>query len=277
MQVFYNILSNSAKYTFSGEITIILSSHNSVLTTQITDTGIGITEEKQQHIYKMFSSNTNADITGIGIGLYLSKQLLDFLHGDLYLVSQINKGTDIMFWVPIKCGANTNNLMPNEPISCVFPMELSSCSINKVVIDKQLGILIVDDNPLCLSVLKTLLSKIGNFKVYSAYNGKQAIDLYKVKNRLIKLVLMDINMPVLNGIDSCKEMLSLQKQNNWQSIQVIAVSAQDDFFYISEAQRNGVMAHVARSKAIAVEDMLLSKQCVILAEASQVTWSIEER
>jgi hypothetical protein len=46
--------------------------------------------------------------------------------------------------------------------------------------------------------------------------------------------------------------------------------------HLLEAQRNGVMAHVARSKAIAVEDMLLSEQCVILAEASQVTWSIEE-
>jgi CheY-like chemotaxis protein len=249
MQVLYNILSNSVKYTFNGEITIILSSHNNVLTTQIADTGIGMTEEKQQHIYKMFSNNTNADITGIGIGLYLSKKLLDFLHGDLYLVSQINKGTDIMFWMPIKCAENVmDSLMPqNEPISCIFPVELSTSSINKAVLtENRFGILIVDDNPMCLSVLKTLLSKIGNFKVYSAYNGKQAIDLYKEKNCLIKLVLMDINMPVLNGIDSCKEMLSLQKQNNWQSIQVIAVSAQDDFFYISEAQKVGMNVYLRK-------------------------------
>ena len=247
LQVFYNIISNSVKYTFHGEIKVIVTNENNMLTTQIADTGIGITEEKQQHIYKMFSNATSIDITGIGIGLYLSKQLLDFLHGDLCMVSQINKGTDIMFWIPIKYSENVESIAPlKNSLQFIIPADASTCSINNVVVADKAGVLIVDDNPLCASVLKSLLSKVGNFNIFSAYNGRQAIDLYKEKNGLIKLVLMDINMPVLNGIDSCKEMLYLQKQNNWQSIQVIAVSAQDDFFYIAEAQKAGMNTYLKK-------------------------------
>jgi CheY-like chemotaxis protein len=200
----------------------------------------------------MFSNSTSADATGIGIGLYLSKHLLNFLHGDLFIESKFNRGTDIMFWVPQENYEKVSDCdIPNKaPKIISFPSEIRGSFEHKIkpVIKESsnIGILVVDDNAMCLTVLKALLTQLNNYILFSAYNGKQAVDLYKENKNSIRLVLMDLNMPVLNGIDSCKEMLFLQQQNGWPFIDIVAVSAQDDYFYMKEANNAGMKAFLRK-------------------------------
>ena len=265
MQVFYNILSNAVKYTFQGEITIIVSSQNNILTTQILDTGIGITEEKQKSIYSMFSNTISADITGIGIGLYLSKQLLNFLQGDLYLSSKYDKGTDILFWIPQENQEKVSDCdIPNKaPKLISYPSDIRGSFEHKakelIKEDASIGILIVDDNAMCSTVLKRLLLQISNYILFSAYNGRQAVDIYKENRLQIRLILMDLNMPVLNGIESCKEIFLLRQQNNWQYIDIVAVSAQDDYFYMKEANNAGMKAFLRKPVSLHALRSILSE------------------
>src|SRR5699024_2648501 len=104
IQVMVNLLHNAIKYTFEGEIEISGSVKGESVYISVGDTGVGMDQETINHIFERYSQGTNADLIGqggIGIGLYLSQQIIELHHGELTVKSELDKGSTFTFSLPI--------------------------------------------------------------------------------------------------------------------------------------------------------------------------------
>lgn len=210
-QVLINILSNAVKFTMSGEIELgaKLESHESELglldiTFYVRDTGIGIVEEKHQSIFEAFSqedSSIQRDFGGTGLGLAICNRLLDLMGSQLELKSSKGKGS--LFYFTVVAKENVSNSISRNV------KQVSQKEIN--LDDIAFKVLVVDDLDvnrfLLMSLLKNFLPKAT---VFEASNGMQAIELYE--QELPELVLLDIQMPDLNGYEVAKRIRKLEKE-----------------------------------------------------------------
>lgn len=205
-QIMYNLIGNAIKFTEKGTITInvknIKSNNSQHLNIQIIDTGIGIPKEKLPKLFNEYEQ-ANSDITkqygGTGLGLVITKKLLEKMGGCIFLKSEENKGTNITVKIPYSISPNYKK-KSNIQIT-------SENLIHEILINKK--ILIVDDEAFNRLLLKTILSKYNTI-IYEAENGDEAISLIQKNN--FNLVLMDIRMPKKNGIDACTEIRKFNTQ-----------------------------------------------------------------
>ncbi len=205
-QILYNLINNALKFTEEGEITFGVN-HNSkektdFLIFSIKDSGIGIAKEKHELIYETFKQVEDAHnrkYGGTGIGLTIARKLLGKLGGEIWLESELGKGSTFYFKIPAGTNGTSNFLSAKPDIEEEKPdkeIEWSSAT-------KKNTILIVEDDKPSLELLNIILQNSG-FTVISAINGKIAVQLCK-DNPEIDLVLMDMNMPVMNGFDATIE------------------------------------------------------------------------
>ncbi|QNJ97320.1 response regulator [Constantimarinum furrinae] len=194
-QILMNLISNACKFTENGDIYIIAETTQQTETTSaisfhVRDTGTGIPLEKQESIFDEFSQleNDNYKYHGTGLGLPIVKKLLHLSNSDLTVKSALGKGSLFSFTLNFKT------------VSKEIKLEAPPLLDDRIVRDKR--ILIVEDNRINQTVTKKILEKHGA-KSTIAENGNEAIKL--VKNENYDLILMDINMPVKNGIDATRE------------------------------------------------------------------------
>jgi CheY-like chemotaxis protein len=236
-QLFLNILTNAIKYTFEGFIDVTIECKDSILTTTIVDTGIGIKEEVLSNIFKIFNNPEKKlfdGTTGIGIGLSISKKLTNLMNGDICVTSIVNKGTKVIFTVKYK-SVNFQNFAPSSSnYNFASPSATPACNL------LQKHILIVDDTVFNVYALKKMLNSISINSIYEAYNGKQAIEIFKEKREQISVIFMDINMPGMNGFEVATEINSLIAKNNYPRVQIVALSAQKDDDYLRKALNSGM-------------------------------------
>ncbi|MCW9036485.1 MULTISPECIES: response regulator [Altibacter] len=210
-QVLMNLIANACKFTENGDIYVIAETTKNTPDTAaikfyIRDTGIGIPSEKQEHIFEEFSQlNTdNYKYHGTGLGLPIVKKLLQMDQAEITLKSDEGKGSLFVFTIEYKI---------------VYEEEVQ----NKIeeVIDVSLlkgkHILVVEDNRINQTVTKKILEK-NDMHCSIAENGQIAIDA--LQNTHYDLILMDINMPIMNGIDATKE---IRKFNT--TIPILALTA----------------------------------------------------
>lgn len=219
-QILVNLLTNAAKFTSKGSITLlakeddsdpsssILKNHR--IRFEISDTGIGIDPQAQDNLFEDFTQadrSTTRLYGGTGLGLSICKELVHLMGGRIGVKSDLGKGSTFWFTVPFEHhGAfvlpeTTNDLNDIEPL------------------DKQkLNILLVEDNQINQEVMYGLLKLLGD-DVTIANNGEEAINIFKTKN--FDLILMDLNMPVLDGLSATEAIRNLP---NGQ-IPIIAVTA----------------------------------------------------
>ena len=232
--VFLNVLSNSIKYTFKGYIKMHVSCCEERLITRIVDTGIGIKANELANIFNVLG-NCEQKIaqasTGIGIGLTVSNQLVTMMGGKFNISSEEGKGTTVEFDVKFK-----PSTLQQIQIAKFASINLMASPI--VVPSTKKHILIVDDTVFSLFALKSMLKILKITSVLEAYNGKQALEIYKEKWETIGLILMDINMPEMNGFDASFQINMLAKEKG--GIAIVAVSAQMDDGYIKRASECGI-------------------------------------
>lgn len=209
-QVLMNLISNACKFTENGKITVIAKAHpiigsSTEIKFTIKDTGMGIAKEMHESIFDEFSQiNTqNYNNSGSGLGLPIVKKLLALSNSDIYLESELGKGSSFTFSLSFDIIKNT--------IYKEIPKSLDS----KILKNKR--ILIVEDNKINQIVTKKILEKNGII-CHIAENGNEAITM--VKENHYDLVLMDINMPLKNGIEASTE---IRKFNT--TIPIIALTA----------------------------------------------------
>jgi len=189
-QVITNFLSNAMKYTFEGSVEIGFEMHRQRIEFYVKDTGIGIPESEKDLIFEAFYRGEQAissAIRGTGLGLNIAKELIELLGGTMGVQSELNKGSRFHFTVPFQPSPNA-----------VYPNILARIpNLNM----QDLVILIVDDEPINYKYLEILLKNKVK-KVDIAVNGKQAIEM--ANNTRYNLILMDLKMPVMSGIEATK-------------------------------------------------------------------------
>jgi CheY-like chemotaxis protein/nitrogen-specific signal transduction histidine kinase/predicted hydrocarbon binding protein len=212
-QILLNLLSNAVKFTESGkiEIGVKLKDEHSLLFF-VNDTGIGIEAKKHSKIFEMFGqadASTTREYGGTGLGLTISKKIIELMGGEIGLYSEKGKGSSFYFTLPYKPASvfKGNN------------HELQSESTHT-----GSAILLVEDNLINQRLTKLILEKSG-FKVITANNGQEAVDRYKMANTTMDLILMDIQMPVLDGLSAAQIIRYHEAENKMPRIPIIALTA----------------------------------------------------
>lgn len=205
-QIFINLLKNAIKFTHEGQINFGYTTEKEITNSKITtlkffveDTGIGISKENIKTIFDIFSQVEN-DLTrhydGIGIGLSISKKLTHALGGNLWVESVLGKGSTFYFTIPgIKIESSTQEIQTKRGI------ERGTTPLQKKEVQNK-TVLIVEDDEISYEYLKTVIRK-SEIDLIWAKNGKESIDICR-KNPDINLVLMDINLPLMNGFEATK-------------------------------------------------------------------------
>lgn len=219
-QVLLNLLSNSIKFTDGGSVTFEVFPVDSTkaegqqaksdkIRFRISDIGIGIPEEKLEDIFTAFTQviQSNGKGSGTGLGLTISRQIVRLLGGDIQVESTVNKGS--VFWFDLK-------------LKVISQAEEREKTRSHTIIGykgNRKNILVVEDNEESRAFLVDLLSSL-NFKVIEAVNGREGVDL-AIKNKP-DLILMDLKMPVMDGLEAILEIKKFKKLNH---IKIVMVSS----------------------------------------------------
>ncbi|TVQ94252.1 MAG: PAS domain-containing hybrid sensor histidine kinase/response regulator [Bacteroidetes bacterium] len=199
-QVLMNLVNNAMKFTENGVIKINASipdnSDPGIIKISVTDTGIGINEEDQTRLFHKFQQIDNSMLRpgeGSGLGLYICKQLVSYLGGEIGVESNPGKGS--CFWFTFRSHTEKNNLVKEsaEPENEEDDIDVSL----------NLSILLVDDKTVNLQVISLML-QAADCKVELAKNGIEALE--KFKPEIYDVILMDIMMPVMDGVAAMKEL-----------------------------------------------------------------------
>lgn len=200
-QILINLIKNALKFTETGHVKygfkILKQGRKSMFEFFIEDTGIGIQIDKQEFIFDIFRQVEDSHTRifgGTGIGLSISKKLTELLGGEIRVESTEGIGSSFYFTIPYEEGCASKKIMDIESIN------ISAKS--KKAEDKKNTILVVEDVEPSFELLKIILEKFG-YKILWAKNGEEAIKQCE-ENSIIDLVLMDINMPKMNGYEATK-------------------------------------------------------------------------
>jgi len=217
-QVASNFLSNAIKYTQKGKITFraSLSTANDGqrLYMEVEDTGIGITEPDQHQVFRKYFT-TNANAGGIGLGLYISKIMIEEIGGNIGIKSKSTVGSIFFAEIPFSDSRMETHEHRKATLSDLPP---------------HLRLLVVDDNPINILLMKQFFK--GMEHIYTVNNGEDALVL--MDERPFDLVITDIHMPGISGIQLLEK---IKTDERFKSIKVVAISADiSTLKYAEEAQ-----------------------------------------
>lgn len=215
-QIITNLVNNAIKFTYNGEVIITVKVVNqNAFSTEIyfgiTDTGIGIPEDKQEYVFEMFtqaSSDTTREFGGTGLGLAICQRLTELMGGRIDLVSKPKEGSTFSFNIEFKSG---------KPIQHV----VKPARQNLTDTLKGVKVLITEDNPLNVLLLKKFLDQWG-VDSDVAENGEIALTMIKLK--AYHLILMDLQMPVMDGYQTTREIRMLPGKH-FSHLPIIALTA----------------------------------------------------
>jgi PAS domain S-box-containing protein len=224
-QILFNLLSNAAKFTHEGTVTLEANRNEqagvSWLTFAVSDTGIGIAEDKIEHVFKEFSQaddSTTRDYGGTGLGLAISRRFCELLGGDLSVHSELGKGSTFTIRIPAILPGTESQISPAEA-----PQESSDTDVPSIgEVASGSTILVIDDDPEACEIIERFLLKDG-FNVVTATSGEQGLKLaHEIHPAAITL---DVMMP---GMDGWAVLRALKAGSELHNIPVIMLSMIDD-------------------------------------------------
>jgi signal transduction histidine kinase/CheY-like chemotaxis protein len=213
-QIFSNLINNAIKFTHHGSIEYGIKeiTKDKGIIFYVKDTGIGIDIKNFEIIFDRFRKIEDDKITlyrGAGLGLSITKYLVEKLGGEIWLESEVGKGTVFFFKIPAKTPQVTSGKAISTFTSSGLPIPDWS----------RKGVLIVEDEASNFMVVESMLKKT-KIEVYWAKNGEEAIDLFRKNIRKIDVILMDIKLPKMNGFEVTEEIRKIS-----ESVPVIALTA----------------------------------------------------
>ena len=231
-QIYVNLISNAIKYTpNNGNVIFSLSSKEKIgkceLAFIVKDNGIGMSKEFQEQMYSSFSraqDSRTSMASGSGLGLTIVKEIVDCMYGEIRCDSKLNEGTT--FYV---------NLL----LSYTQDLKFAKDDNNEKNIN-GLRILIAEDNDLNYEIIDCLLKDRKTINT-RAKNGQECVDLFKENKDAYDLILMDIQMPIKNGYEACKEIREMDRH-----VPIIAVSANAFVEDIGKSLSYGMNDHIAK-------------------------------
>ncbi len=209
-QVITNLLSNAVKFTASGEnIFVDITYQDYMINVSVKDEGKGISSDKLEHIFEAFNQEDNSttrEFGGTGLGLSISSELIKLLGGELKVKSKLGVGSKFYFSIPIEIGKEIHKEVKTQ-ISVDF---------------SGVKLLLVEDNKANQIFMKVVLKKL-NISYQIANDGIEAVEMFK--NNSYDIILMDENMPNLNGIEATKQILKYKEDNNLKHTPIVALTA----------------------------------------------------
>lgn len=260
-QVLLNVLSNAVKYTDNGgKVSLKVSENFNNLCDfadyefKITDNGRGMSEEFVSHIYELFvreRNTTNSGIHGTGLGMAITKNIIDQMKGSIEVKSKQGMGTEVIMKLSFRIGNGS------DTAAALVNSDGAADSDERGVSDNK-RILLVEDNELNQEIAEAILTSY-DFLVDIADNGQIAVDMLKKAGAdHYNVVLMDIQMPVMNGYEATKVIRALEDKR-LASIPIIAMTANAFEEDRQEALKCGMNGHIAKpidiSKLLDVLDL----------------------
>ncbi len=209
-QVLTNLLGNSCKFTEQGEITLTVDHSNNSLNISVQDTGRGIPGKDLGRIFEPFEQLAKNDEelqTGTGLGLHITREIIQKMGGEISVESTPQKGSLFFFSIPA-LSTESPTLSDDEP--------------NETM--PTLNILVAEDNSLNFLVLENLLKKLGH-RVKHAENGVQALEWYERHHEECDVILMDCEMPFMDGYTAAKKIRDLEQRLKLKYTPILAVTA----------------------------------------------------
>lgn len=232
-QILFNLLSNAAKFTSYGEITLSLSEMKREgdqvwVITSVTDTGIGMTQEfLNEGLMSLFTQEDESisrEFGGTGLGLSIVDQLVKLMNGDLRVESIKGEGSTFTFTVPFKYEISETATEDLED-------EVETTNEDSEIDMSKLNILVADDDPVNRLILKKLILNLGA-NVEEAADGKIAFNMHKENH--YDFIFMDLMMPNLNGMEATMEIRKLTSPD--KDVPIIAVTA-----HVKEEAKDGCL------------------------------------
>jgi ammonium transporter, Amt family len=219
-QILMNLGDNAIKFTPSGSVTIRcgakeLEEEATLLHFMVADTGIGIAEDKVTRIFERFEQaedTINRTYGGTGLGLSICKQLIDLMEGDIWVESRLGEGSTFHFTVKVGVSAEQRESVPEAPLRSVGEMTPPLITPDPILAERPGGgltILLAEDHPINRKFMTALLEKHGH-RVVTAENGQEAVE--RVTKGGIDLVLMDVKMPVMDGVTATRRIRQLPSE-----------------------------------------------------------------
>jgi PAS domain S-box-containing protein len=248
-QIILNLVSNAVKFTNTGNITVDVQmiredEENVTIQFSVSDTGVGIPENKLDYIFENFqqaSSNTSRLYGGTGLGLAIVKQLIESQHGTIHVESELGKGSNFSFELKFK---KTKEAAEIETGTVELDAEM-----------KNIKVLVVEDIALNQLLMKTLLDDFG-FERDIAANGKIAIE--KMQKKSYDIILMDLQMPEMNGFEATDYI----RKTMQSKVPIIALTADVTTVDLAKCKAVGMNDYIAKP----VDEKLLYNKIISLVK-----------
>ena len=231
-QIFFNLVGNALKFTEKGKVTVtteVAGEWDNIIELKfsISDTGIGIPEEKQKDIFDAFTqanASTTREYGGTGLGLAITRMLVEKLGGHIDLKSKPGKGSTFTVYLKFK------KSLKSQPEETTLTDNIHSL--------EGANVLVVEDNEINQKIVSRLLTK-WNAVADTAENGRVAVQ--KVKKNQYHLILMDLHMPEMNGYEAALKIREMEGEY-YRTIPILAITASafaEDRKKICESGMNG--------------------------------------
>ena len=247
-RVLLNLISNACKFTpAGGSITITLAELESRTEgsadyeLRIKDTGLGMSEDFQKHVFDIFERERSATVSGIegtGLGMPITKGIVELMKGTIDVKSELGKGTEFIIRLTLPFApANAVDIAAVAAAEAQQPLESLDYS--------KMRILLVEDNEINREIAQTLLAQSG-FMVDTATNGKIAVEkVVRGGEGYYDVILMDVQMPVMDGYTATRTLRAMERKGGGH-VPIIALSANAFESDIKDAFDAGMDAHVAK-------------------------------
>ncbi len=242
-QIVFNLVGNAIKFTSGGKVSVdftlrltnnlndkhthaapaitssatgnttIVGEQRGELTITVADTGIGILPQRIPYIFDSFTqsdTSTTREYGGSGLGLSIVKKMLTLLGGEVSVTSEVDQGSCFTVALPLQCVASNTIVSPGNEVITQANIET-----------KSMKVLLVEDNEINTMVAKSILEQ-NNFTVFTTVNGKLAVEV--VAKRKFDVVLMDIHMPEMDGVEATKAIRLLS--NEHKNVPIIGLTAE---------------------------------------------------
>ncbi len=229
-QILINLLNNAMKFTHEGFVHLTISRKENLYRFEVEDSGIGMTREQQEKLFQAFMQadvSTTRKYGGTGLGLNISKHLVELMHGKIWVESEYGKGSRFIVEIPLE---NAKEAMREE--------EEKNYTEDDLKVFAGTKILLVEDNKTNQLLILGLLDESG-IEIEIANNGKEAVDMFRANN--FALILMDIQMPVMNGYEAT----ALIREQN-EEIPIIALTANAMSEDIEKTIEAGMNTHLGK-------------------------------
>ncbi|CAK0778778.1 two-component system, sensor histidine kinase and response regulator [Gammaproteobacteria bacterium] len=241
-QVLLNLLGNAIKFTKQGEVALTverlaMDTGEVCLSFTVRDTGIGIDPAVQQSIFDPFNqadTSTTRRFGGTGLGLAICQRLVDLMGGEIAVTSELSRGSTFRFTARFGQGQEIPTVVPRPTAPIGVPLA-------------GLSLLLVEDNEINQMVMRSILDGAGA-KVEIAGNGREALDRLRVASAHFDAVLMDVQMPEMDGYESTR---AIRNQLGLSTLPIIAMTANALPADRERAREAGMNAHIAKPVDVA--------------------------